>query len=88
MPTPRTKRGRRSYISSPIKRTFFDTLTKQPYLYRCEIADPLYRRYYRKILERSIGRILWSTGWTRTMIHCIAQQRDADLRDHHLYRMS
>jgi transposase len=88
MPTPRTKRGRRSCITSPMKKTFFDTLTEQPYLYRCEMADLLYRRYHRKISERSIGRILRSTGWTRTTIRRIAQQRDADLRDHYLHRMS
>ena len=88
MPTPRTKHGRRSCITSPMKKTFFDTLTEQPYLYRCEMADLLYRRYHRKISERSIGRILRSTGWTRTTIRRIAQQRDADLRDHYLHRMS
>jgi transposase len=62
MLTPRTKRGRRSCITPPMKKTFFDTLTEQPYLYRCEMADLLYRRYRRKISERSIGRILRSTG--------------------------
>src|SRR6266576_2253069 len=58
MPTPRTKRGRRSCISSPMKKAFFDTLTEQPYLYRCEMADFLYRRFRKRISERSIGRIL------------------------------
>jgi transposase len=27
-------------------------------------------------------------GWTRTTIHCIVQQQDADLQDHYLYRIS
>jgi hypothetical protein len=89
MPTPRTKRvGRRSCITSPMKKAFFDTLTEQPYLYRCEMADFFYRRFRKKISERSISRILRSTGWTRTTIHRIAQQRNADLRDHYLHRIS
>lgn len=89
IPTPRTNHvGRRSCITSPMKKALFDTLTEQPYLYRCEMADLLYRRYRRKISERSISRILRSTGWTRTTIRRIAQQRDANLRDHYLHRIS
>jgi hypothetical protein len=89
MPTQRTKRvGCRSSITSLIKKAFFDTLTEQPYLYRCEMADFFYRRFRKRISERSIGRILRSTRWTRTTIHRIAQQQDADLRDHYLHRMS
>jgi transposase len=89
MSTPRTNHvGRRSCITSPMKKALFDTLTEQPYLYRCEMAVFLYRRFRRKISERSIGRILRSTGWTRTTIHRIAQQRDADLRDHYLHKIS
>jgi hypothetical protein len=89
VPTPGTNHvGRRSHITSPIKKALFDTLTEQPYLYRYEIADLLYRRYHRKISERSISRILRSTRWTRTTIYRIAQQQDADLRDYYLYKIS
>jgi len=88
MPTSRTKRGRRSYITSSMKKAFFDILTEQPYLYRCKMADFFYRRFRRKISERSVSRILRSTSWTRTTIYRIAQQQDADLRDYYLYRIS
>ena len=89
IPTPSINHvGRRSCITSPMKKALFNTLTEQPYLYRCEMADLLYRRYYRKISEQSISRILRSTGWTRTTIRRIAQQRDTDLRDHYLHRIS
>jgi transposase len=88
MPTPRTKRGRRSCITSPMKKALFDTLTEQSDLYRCEMADFFYRRFGRNLSEQSIGRILRSTSWTRTTIHRIAQQRDADLRDYYLHRIS
>ena len=52
------------------------------------MADFLYRRFRKRISERWIGRILRTIGWTRTTIHRIAQQRDADLRDHYLHRIS
>jgi hypothetical protein len=72
--TPRTNHvGRRSCITSPMKKALFDTLTEQPYLYRCEMADFLYRRFRRKVSERSVDRILRSIGWTRTTIHRITQ---------------
>jgi hypothetical protein len=89
MPIPRTNRvGRRSCITSPMRKAFFDKLTEQPYLYRCEMTDFFYRRFRKRISERSIGRTLRTMGWTRTTIHRIAQQRDADLRDHYLHKIS
>ena len=89
MPTPRTNRvGRRSCITSPMQKALCDILTEKLYLYRCEMADLLYRRFRKRISDRSIGRTLRSIGWTRTTIHYITQQRDANLRDHYLYRIS
>ena len=38
--------------------------------------------------ERSIGRTLRSIGWTRKTVRRIAQERDADLQDHYLHRIS
>jgi hypothetical protein len=88
MPTYRPRYCERRSGPNLVKKTFFDTLTEQPYLYQCEMADFLYRRFRKRISERSIGRILRTMGWTRTTIHRIAQQRDADLRDHYLHRIS
>jgi hypothetical protein len=59
MPTPRTNRvGRRSCITSPMQKALRDILIKQPYLYRCEMANFLYRRFRKRISDRSIGRTL------------------------------
>ena len=89
IPTLRTNRvGRRSCITSPMQKVLCDILIEKLYLYRCEIADLLYRRFRKRISDRSIGRILRSIGWTRTTIRRIVQQRDTDLRDHYLHRMS
>jgi hypothetical protein len=87
MLTPRTNHvGRLSCITSSMQKALLNVLIKQPYLYRCEMADFFYRRFRRRVSERSIGRIL--RGWTRKIIHRIAQQRNADLRDFYLHRIS
>ncbi|KAN0089942.1 hypothetical protein V8E51_018521 [Hyaloscypha variabilis] len=66
MPISRTNRvGRRSCITSPMQKAFFNKLTEQPYLYRCEMAEFFYCRFRKRISERLIGRTL---GWTRTTI--------------------
>lgn len=88
IPTRRTRVGRRGCLTSTMRQALCDALIKQPYLYRCEIADFLYQNFGRRISERSIGRNLRSMGWTRKRIRRIAQQRDADLRDHYLHRIS
>ena len=87
-PREQTRVGRRSSITPPMQKALFNVLIKQPYLYRCEMADFLYRRFRKRISERLIGRTLRSIGWTRITIRRIAQQRDADLRDHYLHRIS
>ncbi|KAF6788997.1 TPR domain-containing protein [Colletotrichum sojae] len=52
------------------------------------MAEFLYRHFGTRISERSSGRILRSIGWTRKTIRRIAQQRDDDLRDRYLHRIS
>jgi hypothetical protein len=80
--------GRRSSITSPMLKALCTKLIEQPYLYRFEMSDFLYDTFGKSISERSIARTLRSIGWTRKVIRRIAQQRNADLRDYYLYRMS
>ena len=76
MPTRRTARvGRRGCMTLPMQKALCNMLIEQPYMYRCEMADFLYRKFGRSISERSIGRTLRSIGWTRKTIRRIAQQR-------------
>ena len=87
--TTRANRVRnRGYITSPIQQALYNKLIEQPYLHRYKMADFLYCRFCTRVAERSIGRTIRSIGWTRKTVHGIAQQRDADLRDYYLYRMS
>ncbi|KAF6808439.1 hypothetical protein CPLU01_15672 [Colletotrichum plurivorum] len=75
-------------MTARIQRALCDMLIKHPYMYRSEMADSLYRHFGTRISERSIGRTLRSIGWTRKTIRRIAQQRNDDLRDHYLHRIS
>ena len=89
MPTLKKKSvGRHSHITLPMRQALYDKLIEQPYLYRCKMADFLYRKFGERISERSIGRALRSIGWTRKTIHRIAQQRNTDLQDYYIHRIS
>jgi hypothetical protein len=57
-------------------------------MYGGELVDFLYEKFGEKVSERSIGRTLRSEGWTRTTIRRVAQQRDDDLRDLYLHKIS
>jgi len=71
MPTTRTNRvDRRSCITLHMRKALCDRLIKRPIQF--EIADFLYRRFCKRISERSIGRYLQSIDWTRKAIHRIA----------------
>lgn len=55
-PPPRaTSVGRRSRITLPIRKAHCDMPIKQPYLYRCDVVDLLYRKFHRRVSERTIG---------------------------------
>ena len=89
MTTRRTaSRGRRSCITAPMQEAIRNTLAERSNMYRSEMASFLYRKFKKPISERSISRTLRSMGWTRKTIRRIAQQRDADLRDHYLHKIS
>src|SRR4051812_19672718 len=52
------------------------------------MSDFLHRKFGSRFSERSIGWTLRLISWTRKTIRRIAQQRDADIRDYDLYRIS
>jgi transposase len=86
----KARRGRRSCITPSMQKALLDKLTDNSGtgMYQYEMVQFLYRKFGKNVSERSIGRALRSRGWTRTLIHRIAQQRDADLRDYYLHRIS
>lgn len=89
LPTRRSaRRGRRNCITAHMQQALHNKLAERSDMYQCEMADFIYRKFRKQISERSIGRTLRSIGWTRKTIRRIAQQRDADLRNHYLHRIS
>lgn len=69
LPTRRTaRRGRRSCIAAPMQEALRNKLAERSDIYQCEMADFLYRKFRKRISERSIGRTLRSIGWTRKTI--------------------
>jgi transposase len=85
---PRNPVGRRSRITPSMQKALCEILTECPDMYRGELVDFVFEKFGQKVSERSIGRALRSIGWTRTTIRRIAQQRDEDLRDYYLHRIS
>ena len=73
MPALKTTRaGRRSRMTSAMQKALLDILVKQPYMYRSEMENFLYRHFKTRISECSISRTLRSIGWTRKTIRHIA----------------
>lgn len=63
MPTRQTAQaGRRCRMTTCIQKALCDVLNKQPYMYRCEMVDFLFRHFGARIWERSIGRTPRSIG--------------------------
>ena len=83
-----TRLGRRSCITAPMQKALRNLLTERLYMYRYKMVDFLYCKFRKRVSERSISQTLRSIGWTRKAIHRIAQQRNADLRDYYLHRIS
>jgi transposase len=77
--------GRRSRISEPMRKFLRDALIIEPDLYRDEMADLLHEEFGGKVSERSISRALRAIDWSRKRMHRIAQQRDPDLRAKYQY---
>ena len=84
----KARAGRRSCITAPMLKALRDILDERPDMYFSEIGEFFYRKFGVWVSERSIGRALRRISWTRTAMRRIAQQRDADLRDYYLHRMS
>ncbi|KAI9146672.1 hypothetical protein HJFPF1_13577 [Paramyrothecium foliicola] len=80
--------GRRSVITPFMRETLRDELTKQPDMYQSEILEFLHEKFNTRVSERALGRQLKHLNWTRKTNRRRAQQRDADLRDYYLHRIS
>ncbi|RYP01002.1 hypothetical protein DL763_000423 [Monosporascus cannonballus] len=79
--------GRRRIITPPMLQALLDHLEK-PDLYQDEMAIYLYDEFEVLLTTSSISRALASARWSKKVARRIARERNADLRDFYLYKLS
>lgn len=81
-------RGRRRLITPYMEEILRDQLIDNSAMFRCEIADFLYEKTGIEISPSSISRSLHAMGWSRKVARRVAKQRNYELRDLYLHRLS
>ena len=85
---PANGAGRRRQITPPMLDALIDRLIGKPGLYRDEMAVFLYDEFGILVSVSSIGRALASMKWSKKVTRRIASERNADLRDFYLHKLS
>jgi transposase len=85
---PANGAGRRRHITPPMLAALCDRLIEKPGLYRDEMAVFLYDEFGVLVSLSSISRALASIKWTKKATQRIANERNADLRDFYLHKLS
>jgi transposase len=85
---PANGAGRQRLITPPMLAALCDHLLEKPGLYRDEMAVFLYDEFDVLVSISSIGRALASIKWTKKVTRRIANERNADLRDFYLHKLS
>ena len=80
--------GRPSSITPPMMSALCDHLLENPTLYQDEMAEYLMAEFGGHVSKYAVRRALVSSGWSRKQTRRVAQERNADLRDFHLRRLS
>ena len=80
--------GRPRMITPFTLEALCDHLIEKPDLYLDEMAYFLYDEFELLVSTYTISRALRSQGWTKKVARRIAQERNADLRDHYLDQLS
>jgi transposase len=85
---PANGAGRRRLITPPMLAALCDRLLEKPGLFRDEMAVFLYDEFDVLASVSSIGRALASIKWSKKKTRRIANERNADLRDFYLHKLS
>jgi hypothetical protein len=78
----------RRRIIPPMLAALCDQLIKKLGLYRDEMAVILFKEFQVLVSLSSISRALASIKWTKQVTQRIASERNADLRDFYLHKLS
>ena len=85
---PLNRGGRPRSITPPMLEALCDHLTEKPGLYLEEMAVFLYDEFDISASSSSIKRTLSSAGWTKKKAQQKAKERNPDLRDFYIYKLS
>ena len=85
---PANGTGRRRTITPPMLKTLLEHLVEKPDLYQDEMAVYLFDELDALVTTSCISRALAAADWSRKVARRIAKERNADLRDHYLHKLS
>ncbi|GAB7336899.1 hypothetical protein MBLNU13_g01178t1, partial [Cladosporium sp. NU13] len=80
--------GRPAKITPPMKAALQEQLLEKPTLYQEEMVAFLKEEFGVQVARSSVGQVLNSMGWSKKNARHVAQERNAELRDFHLHKMS
>lgn len=78
----------RKETTARMQDALLEELAKRPTMYRSEMRAFLRDRFDVEVSLSSINRLLKSAGWTRKGTHRVARQRNTELRNLYLYKIS
>jgi transposase len=85
---PVNRIGRPRHITPPMLEALCKHLFKKPDMFLDEMANFLRDEFDMVVATSSISRALASIGWSKKIARRVAKQRNADLREFYLYRLS
>jgi transposase len=80
--------GRHRSINASMTKALRECLARKPDIYQDEMVAFLQNKFGRLVTTSSISRALASIGWSKKVTQRVAKQRNADLRDFYLHRLS
>lgn len=86
--SPPNRVGREAKVTPLMRDALFEQLTKRPDMFRYEMIDFLYNTFGLEVSPGTISRTLKTERWTRKTNGRVAKQRNPDLRELYLYKLS
>ncbi|KAK4206180.1 hypothetical protein QBC37DRAFT_243634, partial [Rhypophila decipiens] len=86
--SPSNRVGRETKISPLMRDALFEQLAKRPDMFRYEMIEFLYDSFGLEVSLTTLSRTLKTERWTRKTNGRVAKQRNPDLRELCLYKLS
>ncbi|GAB1319494.1 hypothetical protein MFIFM68171_09704 [Madurella fahalii] len=86
--SPPNRVGRESKITPLMRDAMFEQLARRPDMFRYEMIDFLHDSFGLEVSPTAISRTLRTERWTRKTNGRVAKQRNPDLRELYLYKLS